>query len=77
MESMGVVGVETLDKDAAVRQALDKTLTTDIVQEHTFPNVSSGVFNGGVTVHIGEEAEGEAVSTGTWLGVAVNDDLRV
>ena len=77
VESMGVVAVDTLDEDAAVRHALGKTLTTDIVQEHTFPNVSSGVFNGGVSVHVGEEAEGEAVCTGAWLRVAVNDDLGV
>lgn len=74
---MGVVAVDTLDEDAAVRHALGKTLTTDIVQEHTFPNVSSGVLDGGVSVHVGEEAEGEAVRTGAWLSVAINDDLGV
>ena len=77
VEAVGVVAVDTLDEDAAVRHALSKTLSTDVIQEHAFPDVSSGVLNGGVTVHVGEEAEGEAVCTGAWLGVAVDDDLRV
>ena len=75
VEAVGVVAVDTLDKDAAVRHALSKTLAANIVEENALSNVSSGVFNGGVTVHIGEETKGEAVSTGAWLSVAVNDDL--
>ena len=75
MEAVGVVTIDALDEDAALRLALGKTLATHIVQEHPSPDVPSGFFNGGVTVYIGEETEGKAVSAGTRVGVAINDDL--
>ena len=45
VESMVVVAVTTLDKDAAVAQAFSKYLSTNIVQVHTWKDKNKDLFS--------------------------------
>ena len=44
--------------------------------KYTFANMSSGVFNGGIAVDIGQKAETESFSIVWRVSVAINDDRR-
>lgn len=39
---------------------------------HTFANVAAGVFNGGVAIDVGEQAQAEAVLVVGWVGESIN-----
>lgn len=72
MKAMMVVAVPTLHEDAAVAEAFGIHLSANVVQVDPFPNVSPGVLNSGVPVHVGEQSKAEAVLIVGRIGETVN-----
>lgn len=73
MEAVVVVTVTTLDEDTAITQTFCVHLTTNIIQMDTFADVPPGVLNGGVAVHVGEQAEAESVAVIGGICETVNE----
>ena len=64
MEAVRRIAVPALDKDRRVAQALCKDLPANREEVDALADVSSGVLNGRVTVHAGQETNTETVSGG-------------
>lgn len=74
MEAVVMVTVATLDEDGGVRQTLRVHFTSDIVQMHPLPYVTSRVLDRRVPVHITELTQAEPVAVIRGVREAIDDD---
>lgn len=72
VEAMMVVAVSTLDENAGVTQTLCIDFSSNIIQVDTFANVATRVFNSGVAIDVGEQAQAEAVLVVGWVSESIN-----
>lgn len=78
VKSMMVIAVSRLHEYCAVREALGIHLSSYIVQMHSLPNMPPSIFNGRISVHIGQETQTEPVVVVVWwVSEAVNDNTVV
>ena len=61
MKAMNVVTISTLHKDCRVTEAFSKNLSTNIIQMHSFTNMSSSTFNGRIAINIRQETQTESL----------------
>lgn len=76
MPTITLIAVWTLHEDTRVGQTLGEHLTADIVQSDTFADVSPGLLDHRVAIHIGQQAEAEALRV-TWISKTIHGYTRL
>ena len=61
MPSVAPVAVRRLNKDGCFREALSIHLAPDVVEPHAFADVTTGLLDHTITVHVGEKPQTESV----------------
>ena len=61
MPSVAPVAVRRLNKDGCFREALSIHLAPDVVEPHAFADVSTGLLDHTITVHVGEKPQTESI----------------
>jgi len=69
-----VVAVSRLHEDGSVGEALGEHFATHVVKMNALADMSARVFDGRVSVDVGQEAETESVVVVGRIGEAVDDD---
>jgi len=73
MPAVSLVAIRALYKDGRVAQAFGEHLAANIVQPHALANVTARLLDDLVAIHIGQQAEAEALRIGR-IGEAVHRD---
>lgn len=76
MPAVTLIAVRTLYEDTRIRQTLGEHLAADIIQSDTLADVSPGLLDHRVTIHIGQQAEAEALRV-AWIGETIHSYTRL
>ena len=77
MPAADKIGVWRLNKDATLAKTLGKDLSPDVHELYSLPDVTAGLFDRGITMHIREKSKtksfrragvGEPIDDEGWLG---------
>lgn len=60
MPSIALITVGALNKDGGFGEAFGKHLTADVVQSHPLANMTAGILDYFVAVHIGKETQAKS-----------------
>lgn len=61
MPAVPLIAIRTLHKDARVAETLGKHLAANIIQSHPLADVAPRLFHHLVPVHVGQQAQAEAL----------------
>ena len=72
VKAVRVVALSALDKDGVVAQTLCKDFSPDVEEMDPLPDVSTDIFDGRVTIHVGEKTETETIGSCRGIGKSVH-----
>jgi len=76
MPAVTLIAVRTLHKDTRIGQTLDEHFAADVIQSDTLADMSPGLLDHRVAIHIGQQAKAEALRI-TWIGETIHGYTRL
>ena len=75
MKLIRIVVVMAVDKDGTIAKTFRKHLPTNIEEADTFANVTTNLFNGRITIDVGEYTKTESIHIHTRICIAIDDNI--